>query len=273
MMKRGRTKSRKQVRSAVIKILLIAVFIYLAVCVYMYLNQRSFIYFPQGGAQYTGETPAAIQSGEITLRGWVLNEGRNEAVIYFGGNAERPEASIPDFLQIFDDLTVYLINYRGYGDSDGSPSETGIYEDALAIYDHVSGNHSGIIVIGRSLGTGAATYLASRREVLRLVLIEPFDSMVNVASAAYPFLPVKLIMKDRYDSAGRAGLICAETLIIIAGRDEIIPRWSTDRLISEFDSDILQVMVIENASHNDIQNYPQYYSTLEEFIDSGSGSR
>ena len=75
----------------------------------------------------------------------------------------------------------------------------------------------------------------------RLVLIEPFDCMVNVARAAYPFLPVKFMMKDRYDSAGRAGSITAETLIIMAERDEIIPGWSTENLISEFDRDILEV--------------------------------
>ncbi len=234
----------------------------------MYLNQRVFIYFPQPGVMYTGEKSVEIRSGEITLRGWVVNEGSDEAVIYFGGNAERPEASIPDFKLIFDNQTVYLLNYRGYGESDGSPTEEGLYTDALSIYDHVSQNHEKVSVIGRSLGTGVATYLASQRGVDRLVLIEPFDSMVSVARAAYPFFPVKFLLKDRYDSVSRAGSITARTLIIMAGRDEIIPGWSTEGLISEFDQDILEVVVIEGATHNDIQNYPQYYSVLEEFVGS-----
>lgn len=251
-----------------INIILTAAVVYLAICVYLYLNQRAFIYFPQPGVLYTGEKPVEIQSGEITLRGWAVNEGCDEAVIYFGGNGERPEANIPDFKQIFDNRTIYVINYRGYGESEGNPTEEALYEDALAIFDHVSQNHSKVTVIGRSLGTGVATYLALQRGIDRLVLIEPFDSVVNVARAAYPIFPVKFMLKDRYDSAGRAGSITAKTLIIVAGRDEVIPGWSTERLISEFERDILEVVVIEDATHNDIQNYPQYYRVLEEFVTS-----
>lgn len=265
----GKTdQKREPIRRELITIILIAAVIYLAICVYMYINQRAFIYFPQPGVLYTSEKPVEIRSGEITLRGWVVNEGSDEAVIYFGGNGERPEANIPDFKHIFDNQTVYLINYRGYGESDGSPTEEGLYEDALAIYDHVSQNHPKITVIGRSLGTGVATYLASQRGVDRLVLIEPFDSVVNVARAAYPVLPVKFLIKDRYDSAGRAGSITAGTLIIMAERDEIIPGWSTENLISEFDQNILEVVVIKDATHDDIQNYPRYYRVLERFVTS-----
>ncbi len=256
------------IRRLLMTVILIAAVVYLAICVYLYLNQRTFIYFPQPGVLYTGEKPVEIRSGEITLRGWAVNEGCDEAVIYFGGNGERPEANIPDFKQIFDNRTIYIINYRGYGESGGSPTEEGLYSDALAIYDYVSQKHSKICVIGRSLGTGVATYLASQREVDRLVLIEPFDSVVNIARAAYPFFPVKFMLKDRYDSAGRTGSITAETLIIMAERDEMIPGWSTENLISEFDREILEVVVIENATHNDIQNYPRYYRVLEEFVTS-----
>ena len=113
-----------------------------------------------------------------------------------------------------------------------------------------------------------ATYLASQRDVDRLVLIEPFDNMVNVARAAYPIFPVKFMLKDRYDSASRAGNITAGTLIIMAGKDEIIPARSTESLISEFDQGILEVVVIEDATHNDIQNYPEYYRLMEEFVTS-----
>ena len=256
------------IRKVLMKVFLAAAGIYLIVCVYAYLNQRAFIYFPQQGVLYTGEKPIEVRSGEIILRGWVLNEGCDEAVIYFGGNAERPEVSIPDFKRIFGNQTVYLINYRGYGESGGSPTEDGLYADALAIYDQVSQYHSEISVIGRSLGTGVATRLASDRDVCMLVLIEPFDCMVSVARTAYPFLPVRLMLKDRYDSVGRVGSITARTLIIMAGRDEIIPGWSTERLISEFDQEILEVVVIEGATHNDIQNYPQYYVMLGEFVTS-----
>jgi len=220
-------------RRTLITIILIAAVAYLAIGVYMYLNQRALIYFPQSGVQYTAEKTIEIPSGNITLRGWVLNEGREEAIIYFGGNAERPEYNISDFNEVFEGKTVYLINYRGYGESDGSPTEEGLYADALAIYDYVSQTHEKVNVIGRSLGSGVATYLASQRDVNRLVLIEPFDTMVSVARSAYPIFPINIMLKDRYDSASRAGSITARTLIIMAGRDDVIPRRSTERLISE----------------------------------------
>ena len=257
---------RYSVWRVLMKVFLAAAVVFLAICVYLYVNQRAFIYFPPRGVLYTGEKPLEIRSGEITLRGWVLNEGCEEAVIYFGGNAERPESSIPDFKIIFDNQTVYMINYRGYGESDGRPSEEGLYADALAIYDHVSQSHGKVSVIGRSLGTGVATYLASSRDVYRLVLVEPFDSMMSIARAAYPYFPVRLILKDRYDSAGRAGNITSRTLIIMAEEDEMIPTWSTERLISEFNRYILEVVIIEDATHNDIQCYPQYYMVLEDFF-------
>jgi hypothetical protein len=253
-------------RRTLITIILIAAVAYLAIGVYMYLNQRALIYFPQSGVLYTAEKAIEIPSGNITLRGWVLNEGRDEAIIYFGGNAERPEYSIPDFNDVFEDKTVYLINYRGYGESDGSPTEEGLYADALAIYDHVSQSHEKVSVIGRSIGAGVASYLASQRDVNRLVLIEPFDNMVSVAQSAYPIFPIRLMLKDRFDSASRADNITARTLIIAAGRDEVVPRRSTERLISKFDQDILEVVVIEGATHNDVQDYPQYYRVLGEFI-------
>ena len=264
--KRKDRSEMESIRRTLMKVFLVAAVVYMIICIYVYLNQRAFMYFPQRGVLYTAEQPIEILSGDITLRGWVVNEGNDEAVIYFGGNAERPEAGIPDFKRIFSDRTIYLINYRGYGDSGGSPAEEGLYADALAIYDHVSQNHSKVSVIGRSLGTGVATYLASQRSVEKLVLVEPFDSMVSVGRAAYPFFPVHIMIKDRYDSASRAGRITSRTLIIMAGRDEIIPAWSTEKLILEFDQSILEVVVIEDATHNDIQNYPHYYTVLEDFF-------
>jgi len=257
---------RRTVRRILITFVLTAAAVYLATCAYMYFNQRAFIYFPQPATEYPDENSIEIRSGDITLRGWVLNEGSDEAVIYFGGNAERPESNICDFSRIFADQTVYLINYRGYGESEGSPTEEGLYADALAVFDHVSRKHSKITVIGRSLGTGVATYVASERELNGLVLIEPFDSIVHIASAAYPVFPVKLLIQDSYDSEGRAGSITTRTLIIMAGKDDVIPAWSTERLISSFDSGILEVAVIEEAVHNDIQNYPRYYRLLEGFV-------
>ena len=111
-----------------------------------------------------------------------------------------------------------------------------------------------------------ATYLASTRAVHSLILVEPFDCLAAVAQSTYPILPVQLIMKDRYDSAERADQITAPTLIIIAENDDVIPRNSTDSLIAEFNPNILQVALVEQATHNDIGNYTQYFMLMRDFI-------
>ena len=247
-------------------IVLVIAVAYIVTGIYLYLNQRKMLYFPQPGVLNTTEQTIEIHNGNITLRGWVANEHNNNAIIYFGGNAERPEVSINDFKQLFSNQTIYFINYRGYGESDGTPTETNLYADALAIYDHIAPQHNHITVIGRSLGTGVATYLATQRNIHKLILVTPFDCLANIGQSIYPVFPVKLIMKDRYNSADRAKDITAQTLIVIAEQDQVIPRNSTDKLIEEFNPGILEVTVIQEATHNNIQNYTQYYLRLRGFV-------
>jgi fermentation-respiration switch protein FrsA (DUF1100 family) len=239
---------------------------YLAAGTYLYLNQRKFLYFPPAGVLPTAEQQIEIQSGDVTLQGWVVNPGNEDAIIYFGGNGERPEESMNDFKELFSTQTIYFINYRGYGESSGTPTEAGIYADAEAIFDLAVASHTNISVIGRSLGTGVATYLASNRDVHSLILVEPFDCLVNVAQSTYIIFPMQLMMKDKYDSAERAEQITAPTLIIIAENDDVIPRSSTDRLIAAFNPNILQVAMVEEATHNDIGNYTQYFMLMRDFI-------
>lgn len=259
-------KTNNPIKTFVASALVVIAVGYIATAAYLYLNQRKFLYFPQAGVLQTGEQQVEIRNGDITLRGWVVNPGSSNAIIYFGGNGERPEASIVDFKDLFSTHTIYFINYRGYGESDGSPTETGLYDDAMAIYDHIAQEHNHIIVIGRSLGTGVATYLATERDIHRLVLVEPYDCLVNIAQATYPIFPMQLMMKDKYNSAERASQITAPTLIIKAENDQIIPGTSTDNLIAQFNRDILETATIPEATHNNIQDYTQYYMLLRDFI-------
>lgn len=263
---RRRKNKRNPIRTFVASVLVVVAVGYMATAAFLYLNQRKFLYFPQEGVLQTSEQQIEIRNGDITLRGWVVNPGSSNAIIYFGGNGERPEASIVDFKDLFSTHTIYFINYRGYGESDGSPTETGLYDDAMAIYDHIAPEHNHIIVIGRSLGTGVATYLATERDIHRLVLVEPYDCLVNIAQATYPIFPMQLMMKDKYNSAERASQITTPTLIIKAENDQIIPGTSTDNLIAQFNRDILETATIPEATHNNIQDYTQYYMLLRDFI-------
>ena len=261
-------------KNSFIRIALILVVSYLLFCAYLFVNQRSYIYFPRPGLQNEwsvitdGVSVFELNNQGITLRGWALNKDRHQAIIYFGGNAERVEANIPEFRKTFSGHSVYLAPYRGYGGIEGTATEENLYSDALAIYDEVAKRHAEIFIIGRSLGSGVATYLASVRKVDKLILVTPFDSMVNLAREFYPLFPVGLFLIDQYDSASRVGQLESQTLVMVAGKDEIVPRQNTERLLSAFKPDHLTVKGIDQATHNSISTYPEYLKTLADFLKS-----
>jgi len=245
-------------------ILLFGLIIYLGIGLFLYLLQRSLIYFP------AAETSANLnvrvfQSEGQDIKVTLLNEGRERALIYFGGNAENVDYNFRDFSQRFAGYTVYLVKYRGYSGSSGTPSEKAIYSDALHIYDEITRHHETIAVIGRSLGSGVATYLAAKRDVSKLALITPFDSIQNVAQSQFPIYPMAILLKDKYDSFGRAKHIQAETLVVAAELDDVIKMPRTERLLEGFTSDVA-FHVIKSAGHNDISNYPEYHRILDEFF-------
>jgi pimeloyl-ACP methyl ester carboxylesterase len=137
---------------------------------------------------------------------------------------------MPAFSVGFPDRAIYLLHYRGYGGSSGSPSEKALFADALILFDEVHAKHPDIDVVGRSLGSGIAVYVASLRQVTRLVLVTPFDSLQELAAHQYPYVPVRWLLLDKYESWRFAPHVTAPTLIIAAERDEIVPRASNELL-------------------------------------------
>ncbi len=211
-------------------LMLLPIAAYVALCLLLFLGQRSQIYFPVRESQAAGAAALRLPVDGAELKIWSVVRAGPRALIYFGGNAEDVAASIPGFAVAFPDHSLYLVNYRGYG------------------------------------GSGVAAHLAGARDVHRLALVTPFDSLVNVARDHYRWLPVGLLMRDRYDSASRARAIRAPTLMIIAGADEIIPRQRSEALAAAFADAQLRTRVIAGATHNRIDMYPQYLELLEEFL-------
>lgn len=255
-----------KMKETIFLILSIGALLYIGLGVFLYFAQRSFLYQPTPEIDSADTREIRVQSADVSLKIWQFNPDLSKAIIYFGGNAENVYWNIPVFKDIFPDYTVYLVNYRGYGGSSGSPSETGLLEDAVSIFDRLQPNHESISVIGRSLGTGVATYLASVRQVEKMVLVTPFDSIVNIAKRGYPIFPVSLFLKDRFDSASRAASVKSDTLVLIAEHDEIILRENSDRLISAFRSSDVLVEIIEDATHNSIGSAPRYSKLLNDFL-------
>jgi len=241
---------------------------YVGMGLFLYINQRDFLYFPTPDIS-TSYTDMVLQNEGEAINVIVLNKGYKNAILYFGGNAESMARSSDYIAQQFPTFTVYLMDYRGYGGSTGEPTEEGLYSDALKLYDTIKPKHDRISIGGRSLGSGIATYVAAHREVSKLALITPFDSIVNVAHGRYPIYPVSLLLHDKYDSKSRAKEIKAKTFIVLAQQDSVILRERTQQLINAFDPAQLEVTVIKNRGHNDISSDARYYKIMQDFIGEG----
>lgn len=223
---------------------------YLAACGYLYINQRALLYYPTPAVEVADATRIALRSDGETLQLWRVGPAQGNALIYFGGNAQDVSRLVPVFGRNFPNRPVYLVNYRGYGGSSGSPSEAALYRDAIAVFDYVHGQHRNVAVIGQSLGSGVAIFLATVRQIAKLVLITPYDSIETVAKNSFPQFPVSLLLKDKFPSAARAAEIRSPTLILLAEHDEVIPRASSETLIASFRWLRPVVEVLQGTTHN-----------------------
>lgn len=246
---------------------------YVLILIFVYFKQESFIFFP---VQSDHNTPAdgrtqdyTLQRQDNVLRGWLVNPelATNRLVLYYGGNAEDIYYNIDDF-SIFPESGALLVNYRGYGGSSGKPGEKELFADALAVYDDSVRryNPQKIIVMGRSLGSGVAAYVAAQRKVTGVIMITPYDSIAGMARRQFPFLPTSALLRHPFRSIDYVQLITAPSLIIHGGKDTIIPRRNTEKLLEHFRT-APEIVFIEEGDHNDIEQFPQYKKAVHSFIE------
>jgi len=251
---------------SVITIAVLGLAVYLLGAAVLYSYQRNMLYIPSPEYDH-GFDELELRNEQETLKVVILSPGKSRAIIYFGGNAEAVIFNAEPFIKNFPDHTVYLANYRGYGGSTGAPTETGLYSDSIALYDRIRSKHDSVSLLGRSLGSGVATNLASKREIRNLALVTPFDSIENVAQARIPIYPINLLIKDKYDSLEKAAQISAEVLIVMAEFDLVIPNAHSIKLSKAFSKNQVSILNLRNSNHNNVSLNPQYFSTLKRFFD------
>jgi pimeloyl-ACP methyl ester carboxylesterase len=204
----------------------------------------------------------------IALRGWLLPGSRSDrpVVLYFGGNAEEVSWLL-EHPEAFAGWDVALVNYRGYGRSDGRPREQDLLADAVAVYDHLieAGTLRRVALVGRSLGAAVATHVASQRPVTCVVLVAPFDSASAVGRDALPFVPVSWVIGNVYDAAPLAPAIRAPLRVIVASHDTIVTRERSQRLFDAWGGS-KEWVTIEGADHNDIQAHRSYWNAIQTFL-------
>ncbi|MCB1802811.1 MAG: alpha/beta fold hydrolase [Gammaproteobacteria bacterium] len=232
----------------------------------LYFGQRSMMYLPVGENPADDLSVEWVSADDARLKLWVVGESADHAVIYFGGNAEDVYFNAAPLRQRLPGASVYLVNYRGYGGSSGEPSEAALFADALRVFDHVAARHARVSVVGRSLGSGVATFLAAQREVHRLVLVTPPDSALAIAQRLYPVYPMRLMLKDRFESTRHAATVRAPVLVLVAADDTLIPPQHSRRLAESFTSTVVQYTEISDAGHNDIGSDPGYWESLAGFL-------
>jgi pimeloyl-ACP methyl ester carboxylesterase len=254
------------VKKNAMTLLLSATLIYAGICLSLYFGQRRLIYFPQPEVASAPAEAVWLPSGAETLKLWRVNSGRSRAIVYFGGNAEEISHNIPDYTAWFPETTIYFANYRGYGGSTGEPSEAALFADAVRIFDELAPRYQEIAVVGRSLGSGVAVYLATQRPVQRLVLVTPFDSVARIARRMFPILPTSLLLQDRFDSVSRVPEVAAQVLVVVAAEDSVITRPHSDALVAAFPSNQLRFTLIPEANHGTVHLWPAYAQSLREFL-------
>jgi len=245
---------------------LVIIGLYIVLCCVLYVMQDRLLYFPTPEGHPTGGTPLVVQSGDVALKIWQLHAQSRDALLYFGGNAEDVAAKISEYEAIFPDRAVYLVHYRGYGGNRGVPSEKLLVADALAIYDAIAPRYRRVVVMGRSLGSGVATALATARPVEKVILVTPYDSIAKVAADHYGWAPVRWLVKDSFDSVRRMKDVRAPVLALIAGRDDVILQPRSDALVAAIPSTLRHVKVFPYANHNDINLQPGYREVMQTFL-------
>ncbi|MDP9050560.1 MAG: lysophospholipase [Acidobacteriota bacterium] len=236
--------------------------LYLVVCGALFALQRSLIYYPQPRLNTEGSVLMTLAVGAAKVHVSTYPHAGPAALIYFGGNAEDVSQDVSDLSIASPGSAIYALHYPGYGGSSGTPTQQAIFADSLALFDRVKADHPDVVIVGRSLGSGVAVWIASQRPITRLVLITPFDSLGDAAAPQYPFLPVRWLLRDRFESWRYAPEVTAPTRIIVAGQDELVPRSSSDRLRTRFREGLVSYLVMPGFGHNTIQDSPGYWALL-----------
>ncbi|WP_456391524.1 alpha/beta hydrolase [Nitratifractor sp.] len=238
---------------------------YLLILAYLYFFQRTLLFHPthESKAQegFYLETPI----GRIRIE--VRNPGRERALIYFPGNSEHWWEDPDDLSQLLPGHTIYFPHYPGYGASEGSPSQEAFYLMAEALYDRIVPRHGAIDLVGRSLGSGVALHLATRRPVRRLVLITPYDSIASLGAERYGIFPVRAIIKDPFDALADAPKIRIPVLVLLAESDSVIPHAHSRRLLRAMDHAEVKVHEIPGSDHGDIVDSPRFKTRVREFLE------
>ena len=243
---------------------------------------RIFVFFPerelQGDPSDVGLAFTEVSfpaTDGVMLHGWLVPGPREITWLWFHGNAGNISHRLDNLLRIHHRLgvNVFLFDYRGYGRSEGRPSEKGTYADAEGAFRHLTSrpdvDSNKIVLFGRSLGCALAVDLATRHEPNGLILESPFTSVADLANRAIPFLPLGFLVRTKYNSLSKIGNVSVPLLVLHGNADEVVPLELATRLF-EAANQPKTFYTIVGAGHNNtyaVGGEP-YFAALDRIMES-----
>ena len=221
-----------------LKLILLIAGAYLLLVVFVYLKQGSMLYLPDLPGRELDATPEAIglDFEDVTLRasdgvnshGWFVPGDTSRVVLYFHGNDGNISHRLYSIKEWHDlGFSVFIIDYRGYGQSDGKPTEQGLYRDGRAAWRYLTDDRGiapdDIIIFGRSLGGSVASWIAAREKPAALIVESSFTSVPDVGQSAYPWLPVRWLSRFKHPTRDHVAMTTRPVLVVHSRDDELIP--------------------------------------------------
>jgi len=217
------------------KVIILIFAIYFILVLFLYFYQRKLLYYPTVN-NYTDTTDLIhkIEKVNITtsdnnnILGWYHKKNiSKKTILFLHGNAGSLENRIYklNYLGNFE-LNFLIIAWRGFSESSGKPNELGLYDDARSAIKWLGSNEiyeNNIILYGESLGTAVAIEIGQNRNFAGIILESPFTSMIDIGKKYYPFFPVKLLLKDKYESVDKIKNIHFPVLVMHGKKDSIVP--------------------------------------------------
>jgi hypothetical protein len=248
------------------------------VVVLMLALESSFLYFPSRTLDMQprdygldADEVRLVATDGVRLHGWWLRGRGERALVWFHGNAGNISHRLDNAKRLIDrfGLDILLVDYRGYGLSEGKPDEPGLYRDGLAMYEEAARRGFAphrIVLFGRSLGAAVAVEVALQKPHGALILETPFLSVPAMARVHYPLVPAALI-RSRFDIEAKIASVEGPTLILHGDRDEIVPL-AQARRIFELARQPKRFHLIRGAGHNDtyIVGGEEYFRVWEKFL-------
>lgn len=256
---------------------IIAIF-YTAACAYLYLFQRDILYKPDKHLElpekYNLNEASVIKlktDDNIAITAWyIAPKATQPTIIYLHGNTANLGKRAKKFKEFAETgFGILALSYRGFGDSEGMPTEVGLYKDARAAIQYLTEkglNKKDIILYGESLGTGVATQMATEDKFRALILEAPYDTIIARAAELYPIFPVRLLVKDQYLSVDKIARINTPLLIFHSKDDEVMPIHHGAKLFSAA-KEPKKFIVFEHSGHTKF-NHSELARLTMEYINS-----